>query len=392
MAAGVDKRRRLLYLRAPLLFEGCILNATYDALALFSGGLDSILACKVVAAQGLKVLALHFVSPFFGQPEALDGWRDIHGLEVVPVDLGEDYVRRVVLAPRYGYGKFVNPCVDCHAYMFRQALELLPRYGARFVISGEVLGQRPMSQRRDALIAVATQAAAGTPELADLLVRPLSARHLRPTRPELEGWVDRSRLRAIKGRGRTDQMRLAAELGVDMQDVPTPSGGCMLTTKQPAARYLRLMTDKPEPAASDFALVGVGRALWSGPHFLAVGRHQSDNKRLAALAGPTDMVMDVQGFPSPLAVGRRLDGQPWSDAALADAAALMASYSPKALAHGAEGHTVVVSVEHQGSRRELTVVPSRRTAMVWNEAIWEHLTAEKQALRQRAASLSEERD
>ena len=173
------------------------MHDTYDGLALFSGGLDSILACKVLQDQGRRILGLHFTSPFFGHPERVDFWRAEYGVEVVCVDVADEFTALVVGGAPDGFGKFLNPCVDCKILMLRRAKALLGHYGARFVISGEVLGQRPMSQRRDTLARIRTRA-----EVEDVLVRPLSALKLEPSPPELAGWVDRAGLLGIWGRGR----------------------------------------------------------------------------------------------------------------------------------------------------------------------------------------------
>jgi tRNA U34 2-thiouridine synthase MnmA/TrmU len=127
-----------------------IKNARWDALALFSGGLDSILAVKVLQEQGLQVLGLHYMSPFFGKPHLVEHWARTYGIDVLPVDVKSAYLE-MLAAPRHGYGKHLNPCVDCKILMLAHARGLLDQYGAKFLASGEVLGQRPMSQRADTL-------------------------------------------------------------------------------------------------------------------------------------------------------------------------------------------------------------------------------------------------
>lgn len=355
----------------------------YDALALFSGGLDSILAMRVVQEQGLRVLGLHFVSPFFGYPERIPFWTENFGVNVTAVDISEEYVRRVLLDPSRGFGKFVNPCIDCHAFMARKAFELLPEHGAAFVISGEVLGQRPMSQRRDSMDAVAKDAASGGAEYKGLLVRPLCAKHLEPTRPELDGLLDRSRLRAFKGRGRKEQLAYARELGFDEQKLPTPAGGCKLTEAQPAARYLKLLTANQKPTASDFHLIGHGRTYWSGDHWLTIGRNQADNEHLKTFLGPDDLVFDLRDFPSPLTVGRQFPGTPWSADVIADAASFAASFSPKARqAFEQTGNPVAMRVLSPGGEIIVQVVPARETPLAWAEPLWKDLGEEKKALAQ----------
>jgi tRNA-uridine 2-sulfurtransferase len=245
------------------------MHKRYDCLALFSGGLDSILAVKVVQAQGFRVLGLHFLSPFFGKPHKVLHWERTYGIEVATVDIGDEFVA-MLGQPVHGLGKFLNPCCDCKILMLRKARELLAEHGAGFIISGEVLGQRPMSQRRDALNIIRRDAG-----VRELLLRPLSAKHLDPTPMEESGLVDRSRLMDFWGRGRKAQLKLAAEYGIT--EIPTPAGGCHLAEKESARRYWPVLTLFPEPAAADFDLANIGRQLWLDGHWLVMGRNKADN-------------------------------------------------------------------------------------------------------------------
>jgi len=346
------------------------MNERYDALSLFSGGLDSLLAHKLVQRQGLRILGLHFVSPFFGKPHLLDHWRATYGVDVVDVDVGEAYVRMLERGPAHGLGSALNPCVDCKILMLAHAKTLLAQYGARFLVSGEVVGQRPMSQRRDALNAIRRDA-----DVKDLLLRPLSALVLEPTPMEESGLVDRSRLLNAAGRGRAKQLALAAEMGIT--EIPTPGGGCRLTEKEPSARYAPIFRHRPSPSAHDFLLANTGRQFWSGPHWLAVGRDQADNERLAALVREDDIVLDLSELPSPLAVLRLhpdARGTVQEDALVADAAAFAASYSPKA--RRADG-PVRVDVTRGGQTRVIEVSPSRNTPANWREPTWAEAEAWK---------------
>ena len=157
-------------------------TSTPHAFALFSGGLDSILAARLIMEQGLVVRCLHFVTPFFGKPQLIPHWEKVYGLEVEAVDVGEAFVRLLRERPAHGFGKVMNPCVDCKILMMRKARELMKKWGASFLISGEVLGQRPMSQRRDTLNVIRRDA-----EVKESLLRPLSAQLLDPTAPEISG-------------------------------------------------------------------------------------------------------------------------------------------------------------------------------------------------------------
>lgn len=170
-------------------------TSTPHAFALFSGGLDSILAARLIMEQGLVVRCLHFVTPFFGKPQLIPHWEKVYGLEVEAVDVGEAFVRLLRERPAHGFGKVMNPCVDCKILMMRKARELMKKWGASFLISGEVLGQRPMSQRRDTLNVIRRDA-----EVKESLLRPLSAQLLDPTAPEISGLVDRNKLLGIFGR------------------------------------------------------------------------------------------------------------------------------------------------------------------------------------------------
>jgi hypothetical protein len=333
------------------------MNERYDALALFSGGLDSILACKVLQAQGRSVLGLHFTSPFFGRPEKIAYWRTVYGIEVAAFDIGAEYVDMLAEGPPHGYGSLLNPCLDCKIMMLARARELLGRFGAGVLISGEVLGQRPMSQRRDALNLIRN--AAG---VRDVLVRPLCAKRLEPTPAELDGRVDRERLLAISGRGRKEQLRLAREFGIT--EMPTPAGGCRLTEAESASRYLRLLQAGGRPGPEDFQLCHAGRHFWFGAHWLVVGRNQANNERLLGLARDADALLKLKDLPGPLGVLRRPDGLAAEDAALASAAALVASYSGKARAAGGPA---AVLVKVAGQTRTLTVTPARAEDAGWSE-------------------------
>ena len=345
---------------------------TYFALALFSGGLDSILACKVLEAQGRSVLALHFVSPFFGKPQAVNGWRRDYGLDIRIVDVAAEYVDTLLTKPARGYGRFLNPCVDCHAFMVRKAVELLPEYDAKCIITGEVLGQRPMSQRRDALDCVRNDAGAG-----DVLLRPLSALVLPPTPVELKGLVDRQKLHGISGRARSAQAALAATFGIPKKLMPSSSGGCRLTEPIPSARYLAVLKACPQATATDFYLCNHGRVLWKGPHFLAVGRDRADNEALTDLAGPGDLLFQARGVPGPLGVGRQFPGQAWDEETIASAAALTASFSPRLRTSPDSGAVQVRRGPHDPAPLVIPVAPGAPAPDGWAEPAWDALKDDK---------------
>lgn len=334
-------------------------NKTFDALALLSGGLDSILAMRTVMDQGLKVLGLHFVTPFFGKTELIPFWKEHYGIDVVEVDIRQKYVD-MLLAPSQGYGKWLNPCIDCKITMLTHAVGLLPEYGAKFLISGEVVGQRPMSQREDTLNLITKRA-----DVRNVLLRPLCAKKQPVTPMEESGLVDRERLHDWSGRGRKPQMALAEQYG--FTEIPTPAGGCCLTEAQGAARFVKLLTHRAKPSPSDFTLARFGRQQWAGNHWLVFGRTAEDNQRIETCIEPTDYVFKVAGFPGPLAVGRPIDGD-WTAEAVADAAALIASYSGKARKHfESSGEKIKVAVRRGKQSDTIEVAPSRENALPWAE-------------------------
>ena len=195
------------------------------AIALFSGGLDSTLAMKLIIDQGIDVLAIN-ISTGFGSTkdrrEHMEHMCKQVGAEFRIVDIQDEYLQDVLFDPKYGYGKNFNPCIDCHAKMFAVAKRVMEAEGASFLISGEVMGQRPMSQNKDALQTVLDES-----NCDGLLLRPMSALRLSPTIAEENGWVDRSKLEGITGRSRARQLELAKEIG--LEDFESPGGGCLLT-------------------------------------------------------------------------------------------------------------------------------------------------------------------
>ena len=254
-------------------------TSTPHAFALFSGGLDSILAARLIMEQGLVVRCLHFVTPFFGKPQLIPHWEKVYGLEVEAVDVGEAFVRLLRERPAHGFGKVMNPCVDCKILMMRKARELMKKWGASFLISGEVLGQRPMSQRRDTLNVIRRDA-----EVKESLLRPLSAQLLDPTAPEISGLVDRNKLLGIFGRGRKSQMALADQMG--LKEIPTPAGGCKLAEKENSRRYWPVLTRLKEPTVEDFELSNIGRQYWFGDHWLSMAATKRTTRRWSVWSVP----------------------------------------------------------------------------------------------------------
>ena len=351
----------------------------YDGIALFSGGLDSILAARLVMEQGLKVKCLHFFSPFFGHPGRIAHWTKEYGLDIDPVDVSDTFVELLKRGPAHGYGSAMNPCVDCKIVMMTRARELMQEYGAKFIISGEVLGQRPMSQRRDTLNAIRRDAG-----VRETLLRPLSAKLMDPTPMEESGLVDREKLKAFNGRGRKDQLALAEHFGIT--EIPTPGGGCKLTEKENTRRFWPVLSRLDQPTANDFRLADTGRQFWMGDFWLAVGRHKYDNEIYADLQRPDDLHFKIAGFPGPIAIGR--SSREWDNESVQKAAALVASYSPKAVKAGEEGQSVGVRVTQNGQQSIVYITPSRESDFA--EPTWEAARDELYALRKPAKKTEEQ--
>jgi hypothetical protein len=272
------------------------------ALALLSGGLDSTLAVKVMLEQGIAVEALNFTSPFCTctgknagcKSEAVRVATEFN-IPIKVMNKGVEYLE-IVRKPRHGYGKGMNPCVDCRIFLLRKAREYMAECGADFVITGEVLGQRPMSQRRDTLRVIERESG-----LKGLLLRPLSARHFEPTIPELEGWVDRNRLLAMHGRSRKEQFQLAAEL--DVKNYPCPAGGCLLTELSFVSKVKDVFAHSEELNLRDFRLLKLGRHFRASPLTkVIVGRDESENDLLERAVAPGEASVRWLDGGSPLGV------------------------------------------------------------------------------------------
>ena len=289
----------------------------HSAIALFSGGLDSILSVKWVQSLGYKVYPVFFAAPYLPPGKAVAS-AAANDIELIVKDITHDHVR-MIQAPKYGFGKHHNPCVDCHALMFEMAAKMMTELGASFLISGEVLGQRPMSQRRSALHIVSNASGVG-----DLIVRPLSQKLLPDSLPIREGWVDKEELLSLHGRGRNAQMELATRLGV--KEYPAPGGGCLLTDRNFTLRLRDLITHGMD-SAYDIELLRWGRHFRLSPTLkLIVGRTEADNIALNQAAGSADrmLIRDVMG---PLAV---LVGEVPDHQTLHLAASILLAYSRKA--------------------------------------------------------------
>jgi len=345
------RKLRALYLHIRTKTVKIILMSTttqtktkVKAIALLSGGLDSTLAAKVVQQQGVDVEALHLAAGFCkpahsAAPDAFEMAETI-GIKIHTLDRSKELLE-LVKNPQFGYGSNMNPCIDCRIQMLKIAAEFMRKVGAKFLITGEVLGQRPMSQRRDAINLIEKQAG-----LRGLILRPLSAKLFDPTLPELEGWVNRDELPVISGRSRKQQIEMALQLGITRY--PSPAGGCTLTDPQFSVR-LRDLLKHCDATLNDMELLKHGRHFRLDNRTKAiVGRNQQDNDDIASLAEDNDTVIEPVDFagPSALLRGNR------SEDNVRKAAGLVVLYSK---ARTQPAATVVV--KHGSDSRNVTAAP-----------------------------------
>lgn len=298
-----------------------MLDRKTKCLLLLSGGLDSILAAKLLLEQGIEVIAVNFRTNFCGPSKARPAANQL-GIPLREENIREDFVE-ILKKPKFGYGSGLNPCIDCHALMLKKAAQIMrnegssPEIGRRidFVATGEVLGERPMSQHRQALDIVEREAGLG-----GYLLRPLSAKLLEETFAEKQGLVDREKLLDISGRNRQRQMELARKFGII--EYPTPAGGCALTEKGFADRLKKMMAAKPDFSSRDLDLARIGRHFFENGGHIVLGRNESENQILESLAEKGDLVVKPQNFTGPAALV--LNG---NEAAIGRAKELIAKYS-----------------------------------------------------------------
>ena len=268
------------------------------AIALFSGGLDSTLAMKLIIDQGIEVLAVNISTGFGSTKDRYDHMMSMCeqvGAELKIIDIQSEFLQDVLFDPKHGYGKNFNPCIDCHAKMFAVAKRIMEAEGASFLISGEVMGQRPMSQNKDALQTVLNES-----NCDGLLLRPMSALKLAPTIAEINGWVEREKLEGIVGRSRDRQLELAKEIGLD--DFESPGGGCLLTDENFAKKMFDFIKyDKFE--VKDIPLMKYGRhfRLKDGAK-LVIGRDKEENEHLQNIENDKYFHIRTIGIPGPHAM------------------------------------------------------------------------------------------
>ena len=322
---------------------------TTRALSLFSGGLDSICATRLIMEQGIEVVAVKFVSPFFGYDILKDPehyrqeMQEKYGVDVRVIDISEEYLE-MLRNPRYGYGRYFNPCVDCKIFMLKRARAMLDEVGASFIITGEVLYQRPMSQRRDTLNIIERDS-----ETKAILLRPLSAKMMKETDAELQGLVDRDKLLDFHGRGRSRQIGLAKHFGIT--DFPAPAGGCILADPILSRRIAMVysgdfIVSQENMSVTDILLMLIGRQfILPGSGWLILGRDEKENRRLEELKEPGDIRFDIEKRPGPTALIRRA-GELYRDNYLKEqdvqhAASLVSRYAKKVNGQALAGCVIV---------------------------------------------------
>jgi len=319
------------------------------AIALFSGGLDSRLSILAVLRQGIEVKAIKFQTPFdpdiyFQSARLKDSFpvAEKFGFDIELSRLDDTFLD-MVRKPKHGYGKNMNPCIDCRILMLREARAFMHKRGADFLVTGEVLGQRPMSQRKEILYHIDKEAG-----VIGLVLRPLSAKLLKITLPEAEGIIDRERLYGFSGRSRKPQIALAEEFG--LTGFPSPAGGCLLTEPNYAYRLKDLLTHDPEPALKDLELLRIGRHFRFSPCCkIVVGRDRNENEKIETLSENGDCRLKVDGYGSPLTL---VSGK-ITEEALKTAASLCARYSDaKNVAE------IAVVILHKDNKFKLLVSPA----------------------------------
>jgi len=274
-----------------------------SAVALLSGGLDSTLAIKIIQEKGIDIVAVNFVSPFClcnrkkGCPNIARYVGERLGVRVKTLPLAREYVA-LLRRPKHGYGRNLNPCIDCRILMFKKARRYMERTGASFIITGEVLGQRPMSQHRQAFRVIEREAG-----VEGLIVRPLSGRLLPPTEPEKRGLIKREWLLDIHGRSRRSQIGIAASRGIDYY--PCPAGGCLLTDPSFAPRVRDLLEHTEKIGVNDLRLLKYGRHFRISQQTKAVvGRFEEENHMLERLALPCDVLFETLNDVGPVTLVR----------------------------------------------------------------------------------------
>jgi tRNA-specific 2-thiouridylase len=311
------------------------------ALSLLSGGLDSILATELIRRQGIEVITFNIKTPFGipkknGSSEATQAAHQLKTpLKIITVK--QDYLR-MLRKPKHGYGRNLNPCIDCKIFILKKAKKYAKEIGADFIFTGEVLGERPMSQHFPALERIAEESG-----LKGKLLRPLSAKLLPETMAEKKGLVDRNKLLGIQGRSRKPQFALAREY--EITTYPSPAGGCLLTCEEYSKKLRDLFENKKRLSMEDVALLRIGRHFRLGKNKMIVGRNETENKYLTANKTGNDIFLELADVPGPVTI---LQG-PKTKVATETAAKLTAYYSD------AKSEKVLVKFGRESLNKTITV-------------------------------------
>ncbi|MCX8092835.1 MAG: tRNA 4-thiouridine(8) synthase ThiI [Candidatus Goldbacteria bacterium] len=269
-------------------------------LALFSGGLDSLLAVKLIKQQNIDVIILNFDHGFFFDAyETINNEKKYKGklppdFDVKVIDISNDFYK-MIKNPEFGFGSNMNPCIDCKIMMLKKAKDLMKEFNANFVITGEVLGQRPMTQNLRAMNLIEEKSG-----LTGYLLRPLSARKLKPTEPEKLGWVDRSKLMDIEGRSRKIQLEFARKLGLE-EYIKTPGGGCILTDENYSKRLRDLLDNNNKLTRDSVELLTIGRQFRKDGIKFIIGRKEAENKKLLKYKDSA-IIFDCVDVPGPVGI------------------------------------------------------------------------------------------
>lgn len=273
-----------------------IKNKRTRGLVLFSGGLDSILAAKILQEQKIEITPLCFESYFFSCDSARSAAK-LNGLKLRVENISEEHLK-IVKNPRYGRGAAANPCIDCHLLMLKTAKRIMDKEGFDFIATGEVMGQRPMSQNRQSLEIIDRQSG-----LAGEILRPLSAKLMAPAVAETEGLVNRDALYGLSGRSRQGQLELAKKFGV--KNIPQPGGGCILTDSDYGRRLKELAINYPDFGGDDAQILRFGRVAWENNLLIVIARDENDCRQLEAAAKKGDWLFMPQNFSGPTVLIRQ---------------------------------------------------------------------------------------
>lgn len=275
------------------------------AIVLFSGGLDSQLVIRILQSQKIEIVALHFVLPFgagcCSDQKCVFNFTQVNGVKLEIVDCSQgknlqEYLE-IVKTPQFGHGTGINPCIDCRIFILKKAKELLKKLKADFIATGEVLGERPMSQHLRALKIIEKETG-----LENKILRPLSAKLLPETDAEKNGLVNREKLLAITGRRRLPQIELAKKY--DLKNYPQPAGGCLLCEKEFSKRFLSALENLGDLNENDVELLKIGRHHWQDKTLIVLGHNQKENEKITKLANLADVLIEPENFAGPTALIR----------------------------------------------------------------------------------------